>query len=525
MGKRTTINLSFFLLIFFPLGQCKRREANDAVRKEVKQQQELIQKLRQENESLKHDLGMSKEDLSVGATEKAATLVSQLQEEANMYAKKLNAEEDKEKRLESSKEAAEKQVQENRKKMGGVDAQQESLQQGQRKISILEHRVDRETRRLNEAVARNKELRKEINNVRLERHIFAEAYEKRERDLEQTQEAMRVVAEQSNGASETMDQFENELAAVQAQADKEHVDYEHEWRELGKQLESDLLREKRTRREAHAYLGSKEQVLNERESKLKKKRIGRHSLSSASKNPFPQSNTGQLKSSFQFALSETGYESVDALVNALLSKEDENDAIFRHAGDLNREADGLEEEISSLKAEIDQANSSRNDGDNRQRAIESLEQKVSHSKSLGEHYESLASSAFSTVEEIKLNVLSLCSDLSCSPPNTSAYFLTDGSLTEEGAVTCLAQIEQRANEMLRAASQSQAESEEKSEPPALPAASSPPATAASTAQLGIEPPSTAAAQEDEEDEESAEMPLTREDLLSAGKDASTSRSP
>ena len=74
-------------------------------------------------------------------------------------------------------------IEEQRRKMGGVNAARENNQQVQKHIKILENRLDKALQRYNEAVAHNRSLRSAIDDLRRERLVFEGIYRKLEREL------------------------------------------------------------------------------------------------------------------------------------------------------------------------------------------------------------------------------------------------------------------------------------------------------------------------------------------------------
>merc|ERR1711881_683125 len=91
----------------------------------------------------------------------------------------------------------------------------------------------------NEAVATNKQLRDQIDGLRRERVVFDNIYKKLENELQQKKKEMANIIEQANAAYEARDSAQAQMAALKQQADKEHAEFEKEWRELGKLIEND----------------------------------------------------------------------------------------------------------------------------------------------------------------------------------------------------------------------------------------------------------------------------------------------
>ena len=93
------------------------------------------------------------------------------------------------------------------------------------------HRLHRALIKFNEAIAANKDLREEIDNLRRERVVFDQIYKKLDKELQQKKGEMARVIEVSNIAYDARDQAQNEMAALRAQADKEQAVFEREWRD------------------------------------------------------------------------------------------------------------------------------------------------------------------------------------------------------------------------------------------------------------------------------------------------------
>ena len=74
-----------------------------------------------------------------------------------------------------------KKIWDQRQKMGGINASRENNQAIAKQIQILENRLDKALKRYNEALANNKRLRENIDNLRRERLVFDQIYKKLEK--------------------------------------------------------------------------------------------------------------------------------------------------------------------------------------------------------------------------------------------------------------------------------------------------------------------------------------------------------
>ena len=82
---------------------------------------------------------------------------------------------------------------EQQKKVGGVNAGRENQRQIAVQTKTLENRLEKSMQRYNAVVARNKDLRQAINDLRRERLSFDDIYKKLDRDLAEKKRDMAQV--------------------------------------------------------------------------------------------------------------------------------------------------------------------------------------------------------------------------------------------------------------------------------------------------------------------------------------------
>merc|ERR1719386_240426 len=130
-------------------------------------------------------------------------------------------------------------IREDMARKGGVDASKQNVKAVQKQIRILENRLDKALQKFNEAIEANRALREQIDTLRRERAVFDDIYKKLENELHSKKKEMANIIEQANAAYEARDSAQAQMAALKQQADKEHAEFEKEWRELGRLIEND----------------------------------------------------------------------------------------------------------------------------------------------------------------------------------------------------------------------------------------------------------------------------------------------
>merc|ERR1719198_1570876 len=155
---------------------------------------------------------------------------------------------------------------------GGVKAALENAKAVQKQIRILENRLDKALQKFNEAIEANRALREQIDTLRRERVVFDDIYKKLENELHSKKKEMANIIEQANAAYEARDSAQAQMAALKQQADKEHAEFEKEWKELGRLIENDK-KMKEFMKQRHRQQNSDQQgdMTAEQEDKMKKK--------------------------------------------------------------------------------------------------------------------------------------------------------------------------------------------------------------------------------------------------------------
>jgi hypothetical protein len=215
--------------------------------------------LRKENESLKSELAMETRHASVKVSNAHAAKLASLQEQGNLYSSKIAIQEKNIGEINKQIKLMQEKILIQRKKMGGVNAARENQLMVQKQIRILENRLDKALVKFNEALAHNKNLREEIDNLRRERVVFDNIYRKLEKELHEKKKQMANIIEISNQAYEARDQAQMEIAAIQQADAKETQEYDETMVSLGKQLEEDKRRKDMMMRDQAKELAMKEE--------------------------------------------------------------------------------------------------------------------------------------------------------------------------------------------------------------------------------------------------------------------------
>ena len=148
----------------------------------MRRQQQSLEKLRAENESLKTDIAtlQTKAALQpVASFERKA--INRIHTEMDRYSSRIEIEKNQIARMEEEIENLSNKIWQQRKLMGGVNAARENQRMTEKQIRILENRLEQALVKYNKSVATNKAIRQDIDDLRGERLAFENGHKKLEK--------------------------------------------------------------------------------------------------------------------------------------------------------------------------------------------------------------------------------------------------------------------------------------------------------------------------------------------------------
>lgn len=478
-----------------------------------------IEKLKTQNEQLKHDLVLENKFSVRPGDPYAQALINRLQDEGDLLARKIVMEMRKKGMLEQQLGETSSTLGTTRNLMGGINAAKEKSVAAQKKIKLLENRLEKAYVKYNQSVSHNKQLREQINNLRRERIMFEGISNNLDREVQKLKKDMAETIQHANAAFEAKEKAVSEMNSVKLSADKEQAGFQEEWRQLTAIIED----EKRERERARAKeLAAREKETQELlkmgtlSSTDKKKTRSTSGAKGASYNKALAQNVAAEKvqlygQAFERIQQATGIDDIDQLVNTFITAEDQNYTLFNYVNEVNQEIEKLEDQIMEIRKEIEKYKETGQELD-RSKGAQSRDvaDHLSTAEFQAELYEKRYEAASSTVNLLKTSIWDTFSKIGCDTPAVKELLGEDG-VTEANIMSYLGIIEQRTNELLMAfAIRKSAEGGEIIAEGLL----AQPIVQASS-RIIIEPPSTTVEEEIEGLEAEVvddEKPLTRENL-------------
>ena len=197
-----------------------------------------------------------------------ADIIARLQDQGDMFARKIEVEKRKIDDLQGKIDTLLAKSADQRKKMGGINAARENQIAVNKRLKVLENRLDQAMIKYNESLSKNKRLREEINESRRQRLVYDSVYKKLEEELATKKHRMAKIIADSNRAYEVRDILLSKLNDLKKQVDEEQSAFESEWAKLGNAISVETGGRDARKRELDRRQAEEEQ------EKLRKKAAG-----------------------------------------------------------------------------------------------------------------------------------------------------------------------------------------------------------------------------------------------------------
>ncbi|ETV70674.1 hypothetical protein H257_13782 [Aphanomyces astaci] len=431
--------------------EMNRKSYSDESHQVMRRQQTVIEKLKRDNEDMKNELALATRHITESSATAQQESINRMQDQIDTFVKKIAAETKHSDTLGQQITIMKHKVLHQKKHMGGVNAAKENHHMVNKQIRILENRLDKSLVKFNEALAQNKILREEIDNLRRERMIFDNIYRKLEKDHNERKKQMANIIELSNLSYEQRDSAQMEIKAID-QVNRQEAD-EHR-RQIGELLDkieeskrrADLAREAQIResqrRESAAHMGDDDTL---------KRKLQRQQWGAVKDKVHVQVSVERVQNYeevFAKLKAATGIADIEELVTTFIKNEDQNFSLFNYVNEQTNEIEKLQDYIDSLKAE--EAKYSEETGDDahqHKQLLKELESKLSSTEHAADKYETKYNDAQKNINAVKLAIHTLFAKIGCNA-QAMCEMLGDNIVTEVNMMQYLGMVEQRTNEIL-----------------------------------------------------------------------------
>ena len=210
-----------------------------------------------------------------------ADIIARLQDQGDMFARKIEVEKRKIDDLQGKIDTLLAKSADQRKKMGGINAARENQIAVNKRLKVLENRLDQAMIKYNESLSKNKSLREEINESRRQRLVYDSVYKKLEEELATKKHRMAKIIADSNRAYEVRDRLLSKLNDLKKQVDEEQSAFESEWAKLGNAISVETGGRDARKRELDRRKAEEEQEMLRKKAAGEEQRLKRKVVSGA----------------------------------------------------------------------------------------------------------------------------------------------------------------------------------------------------------------------------------------------------
>mmetsp|Transcript_61979 Transcript_61979/g.164825 ORF Transcript_61979/g.164825 Transcript_61979/m.164825 type:complete len:548 (-) Transcript_61979:249-1892(-) len=491
-----------------------KRACSEDTQGTIRKQRATIEKLTRENRKMKAELNETRTTPGSQAENKMATeTLTKLTEQKQSLQEKLEAESEQASSLQEKISTMEVDVFSKRQEMathGGVNASLDNTKAVAKQIRVLENRLDKGLQKFNEAIAANRSLREQIDTLRRERVVFDDIYRKLENELQSKKKEMANIIEQANAAYEARDSAQAQMASLKQQADKEHAEFEREWRELGKLIENDKKMKEFMRTKVKQTVdSSKVGEMSLAQEDRHRKKITRNAWDTAKHlvtMTTNQEKADTYEKAFERIQKATGICDIDELVQNFIHAEDQNFSLFKYNNELSADIEKLEGQITEYREEYValSGNGSRKEDTEKVKILETLEEKWNDIDRKAIHYEVKYQESQQTLAHVREGIKSIFKRMNCTQEDLPSGCGT--GISESNMMMYLAVVENEVSKLLKIYDAIRDEDDAETTRPVRPAGAS--------TNFQIKLPSTVEdySEDEDDDDEDDQRPFTRDEL-------------
>lgn len=490
----------------------KESSREDLPMMRVLRQRETVEKMAHDNEVLRLDVTRESRESRKANSKGGASDISRLQDQAAMYVRKI--EKERKKIADIDKEIADynARILDQKMRMGGVNAAQTNNQLMQKQIKVLQSRIDQTLTKFNETLAHNKDLRNRIEEYRKERIVFDGIYKKLEHELHEKKKEMAAVIEDSKNAYNAREKSQNEMAALQNHAEKERLEFESEFKEVGEEIkkQQQMLEQLRLKQfERTQEKPALNAIAYDVEDKAADELPGWALNNKDQSAQLSQDKISKYEESLRNIQESTGIYDINEIVTRFLESEEQNFSLFNYVNDINTEIERLEHSIAEMRNQIEKYRGQGMSTDTqRKKALRDLEDKLSRTERKADEYDTRYQRAIRTISQLKTGIHSIFTRIGAASTSVEEMLGNQG-VTESNMMQYLGIIEQRVSEILQTYAATQLNNQNDH-------GFSMPHVTNTGVEFHVKPPSyedmSASAIGAGDDEEEDERPLTRQEL-------------
>ncbi|KAJ0068898.1 hypothetical protein NL108_014012, partial [Boleophthalmus pectinirostris] len=407
-------------------------------RKQIRKQEQEIEKLLKEQEEMQCKLGVCKSLSRQQQDQQEAQGLRTLLDQIQLMEDDFEKERDSQKKLEQEISGIELKLEELRKgEVSRGDKLKTEVRQTQKAIRTLENKLDRALARFSEQLTKNRDLREELQLLHTERVRFQQLYKRLDKELQEVRKKIGEVIKQSTAAYDARVEAQTKMSLMKEKTVKDLAQYNTEMKELERLISHDHNHKSfmTTKCNDRPGDGDQKQVSDMKEVR-RMDSLGEESLET-------------LEEVFERIQKVTGEDNLEVMVAKFLQVEDRNFALFNFVNEQNKEAEALREQINQVRLEMEQF---RVEGvlqeQNQGMLVQEIDNQQKDILSQAEEYENQADSISKTLDLVKTGINNIFTKLECDQSVIEDILGSSTGINDNNIMSYLSLIEQKTNEML-----------------------------------------------------------------------------
>eukprot|EP01138_Halocafeteria_seosinensis_P005540 gb/GECG01005663.1/.p1 GENE.gb/GECG01005663.1/~~gb/GECG01005663.1/.p1 ORF type:complete len:569 (+),score=124.35 gb/GECG01005663.1/:1-1707(+) len=309
----------------------------------IKRQNETLGRLKAENKELNAELKLeNKLSKKFSTKNQKSKLVEQLHD----YEDRIKEEESKAEETKESISNIEKEIKELEKQTGGAHGAVNNYRTLNKRIRILENRLNKALVKFNTTLSKNNSLRKEIDDLRQERIIFERTYQKLEDQLNDKKKRMAEAIERSNEAYEIRDQA---ILQLQSCTEADQRDEERKKKYI-EEKEREVSNKDSAKELSRQMAGDVQNVLDEDRQWEERLQESENKISDIKQTISELSKTSkEYEEAFRKIKDACSVDDIASVIEQFQEAESENYNLFRYVAEQNAEIENLESQLEELR--------------------------------------------------------------------------------------------------------------------------------------------------------------------------------
>ncbi|XP_043481677.1 coiled-coil domain-containing protein 63 [Leptopilina heterotoma] len=412
-----------------------RKSYSRKMQLQLKKQEKIIDQLEREKSELLLTIKAIKSPANLKKDEKDRAEIEKLLQKRTKYMELIEKEKQQIAELDEQIAKVSKEVNALKKKVRTDAQSKEMVMKHNKFVSILENRLEVATKKFNLTIAKNTELRKEIDGLLKERAQFNALYTKLVNKINAGKQVINDLIEQATIAFNQRDEELSKIHALRERGARDLKNHTSEMCELQRTLDNEM--------KLQEFLGVKGQCREM--TNLNAKKDAEHAAKKKEMEDKVAEYTKILTELKEF----TGEEDVDKLAANFIKQEEENFALFNYVNELNDERESLQNRVEQLRAGIEEAKALNNEeGQKQAETLEKLKQELEEETRLADEAEKELEKSQEVMNQLLKGVDELFGAIKCDKSPILELLGDDTQVTMNNVMLYLGIIEKEVSNIL-----------------------------------------------------------------------------